>query len=78
MTTPRVTRDVADFRVILREVRANLATLNGCTGPHNFMPAEPDAPSFGRKYRCTLCGGVVDNHAYHWYNLGIQHGAAKS
>jgi hypothetical protein len=69
---------VANFRDILKDVRANLAQLNGCAGPHDFVPLEPEKPLFGRKWRCTLCGGVADSHAYHWYTLGVAHGTGKS
>lgn len=25
------------------------------------------------KYTCRVCGGTVDSHAYHWYELGMKH-----
>jgi hypothetical protein len=59
---------------ILADVRANLKRLDSCEGPHRFDPIPEDVGKvFGIRYRCTLCGGEVDNHAKHWYERGLKH-----
>jgi hypothetical protein len=62
------------FREVLAEVRANLATLEACPGPHEFQEIK-DGKAFGPKWRCSKCGGVVDHQAAAWYTRGLAHAA---
>jgi len=57
---------------IFEQVKANGAKLDGCPGPHDFVPVDP-ARLFHR-FRCTKCGGQVDGSAARWYRRGLQHG----
>ncbi len=59
---------------ILKQVKANIARLNGCEGPHDFKPqsGKPEA-TIGEKYECTICKGRVDHIAYAWYQKGLDH-----
>jgi len=66
-----------DTDQILREIKANGALLDGCAGPHTFVPHErygSDGKGMVRKYRCQLCGGTVDVIAKLWYERGLKHG----
>lgn len=67
-----ITRE--ETRAIWEKVKANLATLKACTGPHDFQ-ALPGEKLFPR-YRCSKCGGEADGHAVHWYAAGLAHGRA--
>jgi hypothetical protein len=53
-------------------VKRNQATLASCPGPHDFVRVEP--VKVFSKYRCSLCGGVVDTLAESWYQKGLAHG----
>ena len=57
------------------DVKANHRALEACVGPHDFtqMPAEARR-SASPRFKCGKCAGVVDNHAHHWYKLGLKHG----
>jgi hypothetical protein len=60
----------ADTESILAKVKANSAKLNACAF-HEFVesPGQEDRV-FGKRYHCTVCGGEVDCHAYHWHKQG--------
>lgn len=60
---------------ILAQVRANMAKLDGCSGPHDFQPITEQ--KFFCRYRCTKCQGEVDSHAKIWYAKGLKHAAPK-
>lgn len=64
-----------DLNGILAEVKANIARLQSCEGPHDFKPTsgKPEA-TIGEKYECTKCKGRVDHIAYAWYKKGLDHG----
>lgn len=53
---------------IAEQVKANHARLNGCAR-HEFALIPGGAP-LRQKYRCTLCGGEVDHHAWYWHEQG--------
>jgi hypothetical protein len=57
---------------VFASVKHNHATLASCQGPHDFVRVEPD--KLFSKYRCSLCGGVVDTVAEGWYQKGLAHG----
>jgi hypothetical protein len=62
------------FSEVLADVRANLEMLEKCPGPHNFQKID-DGKTFGAKWRCTACDGVVDSVGFVWYTRGLFHGA---
>jgi hypothetical protein len=57
---------------ILEEVRANLARLNGCAGPHDFQPID-EGQRLSRKARCSKCAGEVRTSDWHWYERAMEH-----
>lgn len=66
-------------RAVFEEVKANLARLDGCPGPHRFAPVERAdgvTPRGGltNEYRCATCQGTVSGHVRHWYERGLAHG----
>ena len=61
-----------DIKRIQQEVKANVARLEACTGPHQFETI--DDRFLREKHRCKLCGGVVDNRGRYWYDRGLAHG----
>jgi hypothetical protein len=61
-----------DYRTALAEVRANQAMLDGCEGPHEFERVD-DAPKLFGRWRCSKCGGEIDNLARTWYARGFNH-----
>lgn len=58
---------------ILDEVKANLAKLEACPGPHDFIAMEPEKVLTGR-HRCSICGGEISLQARNWYARGLAHG----
>lgn len=62
-----------DTDEIIREVKANMARLEGCAGPHRFVPHERYPSGMVRKYRCELCQGTIDGINKIWYERGLKH-----
>jgi len=60
-------------QVILDEVKANRAKLDGCQG-HDFEPVTPGL--FGTKYVCRHCQGMTDGVSVNWYKTGLAHALA--
>ena len=60
-------------RAILLEVRQNCAKLDGCPR-HVFEPEHPIKP-LGTRYRCKVCDGHIDGHAFHWWSRGLKDGS---
>jgi hypothetical protein len=60
---------------LLRQIRANMALLEGCPGPHDFHPFG-DRPIF-RKSRCSKCGGELGCIEVQWYERGLAHGGKQ-
>lgn len=76
-----------DTDQILKQIRANTALLDGCSG-HDFSicldritkePISNPTPSqhFGAKWKCSKCGGYTDAINKSWYNRGVDHGRGK-
>jgi len=64
-----------DTKTLLEEVKANIAFLDGCDVPHDFIPHEkycPDGDLY-RNYKCSKCGGVLATIEVHWYERGLEH-----
>lgn len=59
---------------ILRNVKANIAKLDGCKGPHEFALSEPEEGQVVRRYVCSKCGGHVEAIYKLWYEEGLAHG----
>ena len=68
---------------VWQEVKANTAILNGCSKPHDFsicldrhtkQVIENPTPMqhFGAKWKCSKCGGIVDNLRKMHYNEGLK------
>ncbi len=55
------------------KVKDNGKALDACVGPHDFVDETPER-TFGKDYRCSLCGGKADSQARHWYVRGLEHG----
>lgn len=66
---------------IIEDVKANLARLDGCAGPHRLaLVPDPKREAqglslLGRKYFCSTCGGTMDAAAALWYARGLRAGA---
>ena len=58
---------------IMHEVRENHKNLLACN--RHIFKLHKDRP-LNAKYKCTRCNGVVDSHAYFWYDLGVKHALA--
>ena len=56
-------------------VKANQAKLDACQR-HEFEPVSMSETGLRRRYCCQHCGGEVDAHAYHWYEMGRRQTAA--
>jgi hypothetical protein len=68
-----VTRDEA--KTVWDAVVENLERLEGCAGPHVFVVTpETAAQTFGRRFRCTGCGGELTAVNQGWYEKGLEHG----
>lgn len=70
---------------IFIQVKANMAKLDSCPGPHSFSiclnrrtkePISNPTPQqlFGARWRCSKCGGDVDYHDKMWYSKGLMDG----
>lgn len=65
-----------EFAAIWDEVKANHARLDACR-LHNFaIDTTPDRP-LGKKWKCTACGGVVDEIRKQWYERGLAHASGR-
>lgn len=68
---PRLKRDT--IAQIHKDVKANMAKLDSCAGPHHFVEL-PGSTFLDRKYECSKCGGTVRAPDYRWYMRGLSHG----
>ncbi len=65
---------------------ANQERLDGCRGPHYFMPCGNGpcphyltrTPVLVGLLRCSLCEGEVDETHGHLYRQGMEHGRAST
>lgn len=55
---------------LLWEAGTNHHLLETCVGPHKFQLIDSG------RWRCTKCGGEVENLHHTWYEQGLLHGAA--
>lgn len=61
-----------DPRAIFAAVKANLARLDGCALPHDFVNLQPETRPFLKRQVCTKCGGEVECGAGRWYRQGLE------
>ena len=72
-----------EAKQLLAEVRANHKRLTECTA-HAFEGEEKTAWYSSSKiamfkyYVCKNCGGRVDSHAHHWFEVGLKQGKAET
>lgn len=64
--------DLKEASAIWENVKENIKKLDSCSGPHDFVPIDPDI-KLSRQWRCTTCGGKIDNVARIWYERGRSH-----
>lgn len=65
-----------DSKQIWEEVKENHKKLDSCN-KHDFSIDVTPAIKFGKKYKCSSCGGVVDGITKLWYEKGVEHGKAS-
>jgi len=72
-----------DTKQIMADVKANHAKLESCDRHDFSQPIDrrtkepiPERVVFC-DWRCVRCGGWVDCHAKHWFDIGVRHGGAK-
>jgi hypothetical protein len=61
-----------DLHKIWADVKANHARLDSCPR-HSWEQVDGETKTYAQKYVCTACGGTIDSHAKHWYELGLKH-----
>lgn len=65
-----------DSKAIMAQVKANIARLDGCAGPHDFHE-RPEVPrKLFAKRVCSKCGGEISSSDFYWYQKGLAHAAA--
>lgn len=57
------------------EAQDNVARLQGCVGPHQFVPYNKRGTFLVRNHQCSLCLGLVSSGDSLWYRLGMLHAA---
>ena len=67
---------------ILEEVKANIARLKTCPGPHDFSiginltgkegGVSPRGNIYSR-YQCSICKGEISTSNKLWYTKGLEH-----
>ena len=76
----------AEMDAIFQEVKANQKRLKECVRPHDFsicldrrtkepIPNPTPQQLFGAKWKCTLCGGIVDGLEKRTYLEGLNDGS---
>ena len=60
-----------NIKAIYEEVKENSKALEQCSTPHDFVKCDNSALP---KWKCTKCGGTVNNSARYWYIQGLEHG----
>jgi len=58
------------------EVKANIAKLDSCAGPHDFSQDDPS--DLRSKCTCSKCGGKISRSDCRWYELGLKHARENS
>jgi hypothetical protein len=62
---------------VWEQVKKNQALLKACGG-HDFSIVHEQRGLLRTKWRCSKCGGVVDLHSKHWYELGLAHAVNRA
>lgn len=61
----------------IKDRLVNVKKIRNCSFPHDFQDATPEK-TFGKRYVCTKCGGMVKKTEMIYYNLGLKHGAKSN
>lgn len=64
-----------NFEKIAREVRENLARLQGC--PEHEFEHVKGRPQLDGRYRCVHCQGEISTQCFHWFMIGLKQGSKK-
>lgn len=64
-------------KTLWNEIRANSAKVQECAGPHDLEEV-PGQSTLNKRWRCKLCGGVIDTIAKLYYEQGLRHGRGSS
>ena len=67
-----MTKDEA--KALWTKAQDNGRTLDACPR-HRFDVDLDPSRTFGKRWRCSTCGGEADSQAKRWYELGLKHGA---
>lgn len=59
---------------IFQLVKNNHRRLDSCPGPHDFSIVERQTGQLIRSWKCSKCGGVVEEIFKRWYTIGLEHG----
>ena len=62
---------------IWENVKANRAMLESCS-LHDFSIDLKPEQAYGKRFRCSKCGGEVDHITKLWYEKGIEHARKKA
>jgi len=68
--------EVSEVNKLYENVKKNHHRLDSCIG-HVFTLVNPQ-DKWHRRYKCTVCGGVIDSFAYGWYTKGLEHGRRQA
>lgn len=76
----RVLIPSVDPDALLAEVKANMARLESCPGPHTFEPTEwmDDKRILARYHTCRTCLGRLESTKVRWYEMGLMAGRANA
>lgn len=61
-----------EAKALWDQVAARRTAMDGC-GAHAFVDITPDR-KFGKRWRCSACGGEVDTTGRTLYDQGVAHG----
>lgn len=59
-------------------VQENRKRMDACVGPHDFSIDLLPERTFGKRWRCTLCGAEIDGVDKSYYERGVAHGRAAA
>ncbi|QGF21774.1 putative sigma-factor [Bacillus phage vB_BcM_Sam46] len=68
--------DNISMQNIWEQVKENDAKLRKCQ-QHDFSIDLEPGSTWNKKWKCTKCGGHVQNQAKYWYEMGVTHEKAR-
>ena len=72
-----------EAKLIMQQVRENVAALDSCVGPHDFEVMQEhtigsqtmtNALMRNRYWQCSKCKGIIEASDKLWYEKGLGHG----